>query len=91
MVVERKILLGIGDIRAVSFQCDRCAYRVTMLPEKISVPTACPEGHGWTRGQQQISQRDPVAKLGEVLGTLRTLTENKAIGFQIFFEFDEPK
>jgi hypothetical protein len=35
MTVERKIIVGLEDIKAISFQCDACQYRVTMSPDEV--------------------------------------------------------
>lgn len=92
MTIERKISVGLGDIKAVSFQCNSCIYRITMSPDQIGdLPHSCQNGHRWILGVDQISQRQPVAKFFEALGALRTLTTNKTLGFQILLEFDEPK
>ncbi len=35
MTVERRIVVSLGDIRAVIFQCKTCATRVAVPPDKL--------------------------------------------------------
>jgi len=91
MTVERKIVVGLGDIKSVSFQCDACKYRVTMSPDEVrEIPRNCPSGHRWIQGEQEVSQFPPLLKFAENLSKLRTATGQKLLGFQILLEFDEP-
>lgn len=91
MTIERKIVVGLGDIKSVSFQCDECKYRVTMSPDEIrEIPRGCPNGHRWIQGEPEASQFPPLLKFAENLGKLRTATSQKLLGFQILLEFDEP-
>jgi len=92
MTIERRLIVGLGDIKSVSYQCNECSFRVTMSPDHFGeIPHGCPSGHRWIQGERQISQSSPILKFAETLGALRTLSANKALGFQIFLEFDEPK
>ncbi|KKK72589.1 hypothetical protein LCGC14_2902380, partial [marine sediment metagenome] len=33
MTVEHRIVVGLGDIKAVVFQCNKCAARVAVSPD----------------------------------------------------------
>jgi hypothetical protein len=90
MVIERKIVVDLQDIRAVSFQCESCEYRVAMSPDKVSLPINCPNGHQWTSGQSNALIATPLFQFTSTLATLRTLLKQKALGYRIVFEFDEP-
>jgi hypothetical protein len=50
MTIERRLIVGIDDIKGVSFECLGCRARNTMLPDKIGemgirltqvTPTGC--------------------------------------------------
>lgn len=92
MVFERKIVVGLEDIRAVSFQCATCEYRVTMSPDEVrEVPRACQNGHKWTIGEESALVKTPLLLFTDSLGKLRTLLGQKVLGYRVLFEFDEPK
>ena len=92
MTIERKLVVSLGDIKSVSFQCNDCLYRVTISPEQIGgIPNACANGHRWLHGEHQVAQRQPLVKFLEALVELRTLMANKVLGFQILLELDEPQ
>jgi hypothetical protein len=90
MTIERKLLFGLDDIKAISFQCSDCKYRVTMSPDDIKgVPKNCPNGHRWLVGEPQTKVIAPLAMFAETLVTLVRLTEQKALGYRVLLEFDE--
>jgi hypothetical protein len=92
MTIERRIAVGLGDIKTISFQCNLCSYQITMSPDEIGeIPHQCAKGHRWLPGEHQASQKQPVIKFLEALVELRTLTVNKVLGFHILLGFDEPK
>jgi len=92
MVFERRILVGLEDIRAISFQCEKCEYRVTMSPDNVQdVPNHCPNGHDWARGEKEALIVPPLLQFTTMLAKLRMLLGQKLLGFRILFEFDEPK
>ena len=91
MTVERKLLFGLDDIKAVCFQCSDCKYRITMSPDDVKeLPLNCPNGHRWLIGVPQTKTVLPLAMFADSLVTLRKLTEQKALGFKVLLEFDEP-
>lgn len=92
MTIERKIVVGLEDIKAVSFQCEKCEYRVTMSPDNVQgIPNHCPNGHDWAQGENIAMHVPPLLQFTTTLAKLRMLLGQKAIGFRILFEFDEPK
>jgi hypothetical protein len=92
MTFERKIVVGLEDIRAISFKCAHCEYRVTVSPDKVSgIPAHCPNGHDWTQGEQEAMIVPPLLQFTTTLAKLRTLLSQKALGYRILLEFDEPK
>src|ERR1022692_1810663 len=51
MTVERKIVVGLDDIQAVSFECEKCHSRLTLPPDKIGeIPQRCEQNRSaWQR------------------------------------------
>lgn len=91
MTIERRIVVSLADIRTVSFQCDSCKYRVNMPPDNIvEIPHGCPYGHKWHHGEHETMRGKPLDYLFSGLAKLRLLTSQKATGFQILLEYDEP-
>jgi len=89
---ERKILVGLEDIKAISFQCEKCQYRITMSPDDIrGLPEYCLGGHPWAVGIEEESLAPPLRKFTKSLERLRVLLNQKALGFRILFELDELK
>ena len=40
---ERKIVVGLEEIRAISFECHKCKSRLTVSPDDLrDIPAACP-------------------------------------------------
>jgi hypothetical protein len=94
MTFERKIMVGLDDIRAIAFQCKQCEYRVTMSPDNLSgitVPQHCPNGHDWNNGVNEALVIPPILLFTSMLAKLRVLLKQGALGFTILFEFDEPQ
>jgi hypothetical protein len=94
MTFERKILVGLEDIKAISFECqgENCKYRITVSPdEPIELPANCPHGHRWISGEPQAMAIPPLLKFTKTLAQVRVLSTQKTLGYRILLEFDEPK
>jgi hypothetical protein len=91
MVIERKIVVDLEDIKSISFQCEKCEYRVTMSPDNVTLAPNCPNGHAWISGEGKATIVPPLLQFTSTLATLRTLLGQKALGYRILFEFNEPK
>jgi hypothetical protein len=43
---ERKIVVGLQEIRAISFECHKCKSRLTVSPDDIrDIPACCPHSN----------------------------------------------
>jgi hypothetical protein len=100
MTIERKIIIGLEDIKAVIFACHSCLSRVSVPPQvgsHMRIPTECPQCRA------KWSLLDPV-KYGDHVATpyvnfvmslqrLRAFTKETtdATGFTVLLEFQEPK
>jgi hypothetical protein len=97
MTVERKIVVGLDDIQAVSFECEKCHSRLTLPPDKIGeIPQRCERcGQEWIAlnisAYEPNVAMDSAVKFTTALQTVRTLIHNKKMGFKILLEFPEPR
>ncbi len=92
MTFERKIVVGLEDIKAVSFACEQCQFKLTMSPDDVKkIPENCPSGHEWYFGQDEPHVVPAIKNFYIALAKLRMQSERKAAGFRILLEFDEPK
>ncbi len=99
MTVERRIVVSLGDIRAVIFQCKACATRVAVLPEKLDDATAlldkcsvC-DAAWWSQNATKLLAK-PAASFVVFLRALRqigTPEASETVGFTLSLEFDEPQ
>lgn len=91
MTVERKIIVGAEDIRAVIFECVVCSARVfTPLENFNFVPDQCPYGHTWQHGDGPKFSGSAARVLADSLKGLRNSLYERT-GFKVFLELDEPK
>jgi hypothetical protein len=91
MTIEHRIVVGLGDIKAVSLECNKCHTRITLIPDGIEVPPQCPKcGKIWISGDPSGYQAvaSPYVNFFAAIGKIRTLLENGA-PFKILLEFDD--
>jgi len=94
MTVERKIVVGLEDIRFVTLECLECHARTTLLPDKLAgVPYACPTcRHPWRKeinpGQEDIQAE--VEYFIKSIPIIRRRLKEETLGFRILMEFNEP-
>ena len=94
MTVERNIVVGLDDVRAISFQCNQCEARsVFPRAEDLAVPpTRCPNGHAWN-WNVEADHREigaPAAGFTISLNRLRLKGSSEKNGFRILLEFKDP-
>jgi len=95
MTFERKIVVGLEDIKAICFQCNSCGFKVSLPPDSAqSVPFECENCRSeWRPTEGPTSPRSAESAFITLVKSLRTvhklLTEDK-LGFKILLEFDDP-
>lgn len=98
MTVEHRLVVGLGDIRAVTLECKHCGARLSHSPEGLKRGDLwkCPSCHrDWLSDSLVHSQR-PTSDLALFLLTLsasrKTQQEgtDSAVGVRVFLEFDAP-
>jgi DNA-directed RNA polymerase subunit RPC12/RpoP len=88
---ENRIVVGLDDIKAVSFECKRCQSRLTVSPDKMELPIECPACRvRWvfTTGSYNAVSASPYENFVTALGKIRTLLANGA-PFTILLEFEQ--
>lgn len=97
MTVERRLVVGLGDIRSIILECNKCKARMSANPEAFyGIPEKCSFCNDiwWLRGEAspfQQSGKGTAEALINSMRTMRTILQEKKDTFKILFEFDEPK
>lgn len=89
MTVEHKIVVGLGDIKAVIFECGKCHIRISVPADNIKPPFACPCGRQWMPdlAESVETPKSPYLRFFAALNQCRTLQDNGA-SFTILLEFE---
>ncbi|HEY0702622.1 MAG TPA: hypothetical protein VGD60_07630 [Candidatus Acidoferrales bacterium] len=93
MTFERKIVVGLEEIRAISFECYKCKSRLTVSPDDIrDIPAACPHcNFSWRLPPDaDVGPASPPKNLAVAIKEIRIRFGADVIGFKILLEFDEP-
>ena len=95
MTVERKIVVGLDEIRAITFECHKRKSRLTVSPDDIcDIPVACPHCN-FTWGLPQVPSAVPSGSSPKAFAfgirELKIWIGADVIGFKILLEFDEPR
>jgi hypothetical protein len=93
MTFEHKLLVGLGEIKAIVFECNECHSRTVFLPGDVEVPPLkCPREHHWdwnTPSEPRAFETSFAAFLWGVKRLRDSARKNP--GFTILLEFEEPK
>jgi hypothetical protein len=95
MTVERKIVVGLDDIQALTLECIKCTARLTVSPDGISgVPRQCNRCNAdWLIPNDTAVVSEPFTLFATSLGKIRELLKTykkEKLGFRILLEFKEP-
>jgi hypothetical protein len=93
MTIERIIVVGLEDIKAVTFECQGCKARITLAADKLKeVPRSCAACNVIWRvpiGADVYPDVPASAALIQAIVTLRILVREGQQNFKILLEFDE--
>ena len=96
MTVERRIVVGLDDIKAISFECTQCFTRHTVTPDNPGeVPYQCARcGAVWVPGVNGVNLANRAKPLIRILietisKILVTMKEDHPV--RVLLEFEEPK
>jgi hypothetical protein len=93
MTFERRLVVGLEEIKAIVFECNECKSRVAISPQSIEHPPhSCPRSHSWNwdrpaeRSMMASAHQDFISGLK----ALRDPAREHSSGFKIFLEYEEP-
>lgn len=93
MTIERKIVVGLDDIKAITLECE-CGARMTFTPELFrAIPANCSNcPKQWSKFDRlDTAPGIPAATwFLTSLRDIRTLLREKSLPFKILLEFNEP-
>jgi len=96
MTFERKIVVGLDDIKAITFECAKCKTRTTVPADSLrEIPGACNSCNAiWLIKDMptyvSTSGPAPIALI-QAIGRMRILIQESKETFRILLEFEEPK
>jgi hypothetical protein len=100
MTVERRLVVGLDDIKGVCFEClnPKCGGRHTFAPDKISnIPAICPHcRETWLASRptgHAVPAVSPYVSFTGAIVDIQALLKTEGIsppGFRILLEFEEP-
>ena len=94
MTFERKIVVGLEEIRAITFECHKCKSRLMVSPDDIrDIPIACPHcNFSWRLPEDPSAVPSGSLPKAFAFGIreLKIRFGADVIGFKILLEFDEP-
>jgi hypothetical protein len=93
---ERKIEVGLEEIRAITLECHKCKSRLTVSPDDIrDIPAACPHCNFSWRLPEDATAVVPAGSPPKVFAfgirELKIRFGADVILFKIPLEFDEPR
>jgi hypothetical protein len=92
---ERKIVVSLEEIRAITFECHKCKSRLTVSPDDIrDIPAACPHCNFSWRLPEAANVgplASPPRNFAVGIREIRIRFGADVIGFKILLEFDEPR
>jgi hypothetical protein len=95
MTVERRFVVGLADIRAITLECVRCGLRLTMLPdnvdsEKLGQCPACRQVWLPTGGQVLAPRSAAATLVWSLKGAREEQADAPSLGVRVLLEFEEP-
>ncbi|MFY9802044.1 MAG: hypothetical protein WA211_18325 [Candidatus Acidiferrales bacterium] len=92
---ERRIVVGLEEIRAISFECHKCKSRLTVSPDDIrDIPAACPHcNFSWRLPEDANASpaTSPPKNFAVAVREIKVRFGADVIGFKILLEIDEPR
>jgi hypothetical protein len=88
MSAERKIVVGLEDLKAVTVRCRNCPVGVTVSPDDPRIPTECPSCESSWRSDTQ-DDADFLNLLSKVRKQSTSSPSSPHAKIRILLEFDE--
>jgi hypothetical protein len=100
MTVERRLVVGLKDIRAVTCECKKCGARLTLNTDSLRTAlttgrlSECPSCREFWLAASVTNGRKFTSETVMLLNAFALSAETQeaeTIGVRILFEFDEPQ
>ena len=95
MTREQRLVVGLEDLTALIISC-KCGMRLSMSPDKISIPEKCPNGEcsavwGGKPSHQVTTEREEWSAANlDLVDVIKRVRANQAKGtFRVLLEFEE--
>jgi DNA-directed RNA polymerase subunit RPC12/RpoP len=86
MTIERRFVVSLADVKAVTLRCESCGTRITYKPsDDVDIPVACPLNHRWE--SHAAGNRGPALRL---INALQDSLKGTRQGFELLLEFEAP-
>src|SRR5437870_2402351 len=95
MTIERRIIVGLPDIKAIVLECIGCGARLSIPPDSVrELPNQCQHcNRAWSidNTSDYQSKRSPVRNFAEAIEIIRRIMQRtgSGLGVRILMEFDE--
>lgn len=101
MTSERRLMMGLDDIRALAFECKACSARLTLVPAKVrpeqlgQCPSCATDWLDLNQAPTGAGFGNPFARFlglfSRVLEASKNDEKQLHIGFRLLLEFHESK
>jgi hypothetical protein len=97
MTMERRLIVGIDDIKAVTFECSKCHARIPIAVSSLhEAPQQCPScSEVWWRSNDfatnVTTSGPPAMAFIQAIRVSAAMIRDKKDTFRILLEFEEPK
>ena len=100
MTFERRIIVSLGDIKYISYECKKCEAKISISPDAgLSAPPRCPQcKDNWLPESTNApsprygyeEQQSSVMRFARAVGAMRNPEIGNSYGFRILLEVAEP-
>jgi hypothetical protein len=97
VTIERRLLVSMSDIQAITFECKTCHRRESYPPDSVpDVPFQCLCGAKWRTDDRDVHPStghgaSAFQKLVKAIMTVRTLEQENSSALRVLLEYEEPK
>ena len=96
MMIERRLMFGLEDVKSVYIECSTCRTRISLSPDsREPIPVKCPStvcGAPWNVKplNAMTEQRNAFEEFRVAMAKIREAARNdkSGVGFRILFELD---
>lgn len=89
MTFENKIVVGLDDIKAITFECNQCRARLSLSPDSVHIPRRCHNCENvWIVGNPtEVTSTSSLVNFVDSISRIRKQLESGA-PFRILLEYE---